>query len=267
LKKRDYRLRCNTKQNEGSAPAERDVQFQYIQALQQEFRENGQPVVSVDTKKKELIGDFKNSGRAWRQEAERVNVHDFPSQAEGRAVPYGIYDLEHNHGTVYLGDSADTAEFAVDSLADWCQSEMPERFPDANRLLVHADCGGSNANRCRLWKQQLQEKIADRLGLQVTVCHYPTGCSKWNPVEHRLFSEISKNWAGCPLRSFERMLRYIEDTRTDTGLCVKARRIRQDYSKGQRITDAQMAMLAVKHHPVCPQWNYTLRPRTENLPA
>jgi hypothetical protein len=265
LKKQHYRLRVNTKQNEGPAPQERDTQFEYLQALRQDFHNSGQPVVSVDTKKKELIGDFKNAGRAWRQEAERVNVHDFSSQADGRAVPYGIYDLTRNRGAVYLGDSADTAEFAADSLAHWCEHEMAEGYPQATRLLIHADCGGSNAHRCRLWKQQLQEKVADRFGLDVTVCHYPTGCSKWNPIEHRLFSEISKTWAGCPLRSFEVMADYIEDTSTATGLTVRAHRIRRDYHKGQQISDAQMAGLALERHPVCPQWNYTIHPRQPQM--
>jgi hypothetical protein len=267
LKKHDYRLRVNTKHNEGSSPADRDVQFQYLQAVRQDFRESGQPVVSVDTKKKELIGDFKNSGRVWRQEAERVNVHDFPSQAQGRAVPYGIYDVLRNQGTVYLGDSADTAEFAVDSVAQWCENEMPDSYPQATRLLIHADCGGSNANRCKLWKQQLQEKVADRFGLKVTVCHYPTGCSKWNPIEHRLFSEISKTWAGCPLRSFDVMAAYIQDTHTDTGLSVRVHRVRRDYQKGQQVSAEQMAALSLQHHTVCPQWNYTIQPRLKPLVA
>jgi hypothetical protein len=264
LRKRDFRLRVNTKQEEGASPAERDAQFVYLQAAREQFSSARQPVVSVDTKKKELIGNFKNAGRAWRKEAQRVNVHDFPSQAEGRAVPYGIYDLLHNQGSVYVGDSADTAEFAVDSIADWCSHQMRERFPQATSLLIHADCGGSNANRCRLWKQQLQEKIADRFRIDVTVCHYPTGCSKWNPIEHRLFSQISKSWAGCPLESFETMLGYIQDTRTDTGLTVTAHRVRRDYVKGQRVTDEQMASLAIEYHPLCPQWNYTIRPRTHS---
>lgn len=267
LQKQDYRLRVNTKQNEGPAPEDRDAQFCYIQQVQHAFRSHGQPVVSVDTKKKELIGDFKNSGRAWRQEAERVNVHDFPSQAQGRAVPYGIYDLAHNCGTVYIGDSCDTAEFAVDSLADWCEHEMQHGYPQATGLLINADCGGSNANRCKLWKQQLQEKIADRFGLDVTVCHYPSGCSKWNPIEHRLFSEISKNWAGCPLRSFELMANYIESTHTDTGLSVSARRIRRDYEKGQKVSDEQMGTIQIQYHTVCPQWNYTIRPHQRQMAA
>ncbi len=265
LKKHDYRLRVNSKQREGSSPAERDVQFQYLTDRRQAFVQAGQPVLSIDTKKKELIGDFKNAGRAWRKEAEEVNLHDFPSQAQGRAVPYGLYDIVHNCGTLYVGQSADTAAFAVDNIAHWCQHEMPERFPAASALLIHADCGGSNGNRCKLFKQQLQEKVADSFGLEVTVCHYPTGCSKWNPIEHRLFSEISKSWAGCPLRSFEQMLAYLRDTDTQTGLSVQAHRVLQDYPKGVEVSEEQMAALDLTHHAVCPQWNYTLRPRA--IPA
>jgi hypothetical protein len=199
LRKRDYRLRANVKQNEGSSPAERNLQFTYLQQQRHQFLEAGLPVVSIDTKKKELVGDFRNTGQVWCQEAPRVNVHDFPTQADGKAIPYGIYDLLHNRGTVYVGHSADTAEFAVDNLAHWWEHERPSAFAQATRLLIHADCGGSNGARCKLFKQQLQEKLADRFGIEVVVCHYPTGCSKWNPIEHRLFSEISKTWAGCPL--------------------------------------------------------------------
>ncbi len=267
LKRHDYRLRVNQKQREGSACPDRDEQFVYLHQQRDAFVAAGQPVVSVDTKKKELIGDFKNAGRAWRKEAERVNVHDFPSQAQGRAVPYGIYDLAHNCGSVYVGQSADTAAFAVDNLAHWCQTEMPERFAHATDLLIHADCGGSNAHRCKLFKQQLQEKIADRFGLCVTVCHYPTGCSKWNPIEHRLFSEISKSWAGCPLRSFDVMLDYLRDTTTETGLCVRAHRVTQDYPKGVEVSEEEMASLNLTRHKVCPQWNYTIRPRPSRIPS
>ena len=267
LKKRDYRLRVNIKAHEGTPPEQRDAQFVYLQQVREQFQEDGQPVLSIDTKKKELVGDFKNAGRIWCSSAERVNVHDFPSQGQGKAVPYGLYDLTYNLGSDYVGQSADTAEFAVDNLAHWCEHEMPRRYPGATSLLIHADCGGSNGYRCKLWKQQLQEKIADRLGLAVTVCHYPTGCSKWNPIEHRLFSEISKTWAGCPLRSFDQILHYIADTTTETGLKVVARLVTQTYQKGILVTDEIMAALNIAYHAVCPLWNYTLRPRTETQSA
>jgi hypothetical protein len=218
-------------------------------------------VISVDTKKKELVGDFKNPGQVWCQTPERVKVHDFPSEAVGRAVPYGIYDLQHNHGTVYVGQSADTPAFAVDNIAHWCRTEMPNRFPNATHLMVEADCGGSNGYRSRVWKRDLQEKVADALGLTVTVCHYPTGTSKWNPIEHRVFSEISKTWAGCPLRSFDDILHYIRDTKTETGLTVQAHLVTKTYEKGVKVPDDEMDALCIQSHDVCPQWSYTIYPR------
>jgi len=265
LKQRDYRLRVNRKNEEGKSPQERDQQFVYLQQQRQAFMTDGQPVLSVDTKKKELVGNFKNAGRAWCQEAIQVNVHDFPSQGDGKAVPYGVYDLIHNQGTVYVGQSADTAEFAVDNLAHWCEHEMPTRFPNATQLLVHADCGGSNSARSRLWKEQLQVQIADRFRLEVTVCHYPTGCSKWNPIEHRLFSEISKTWAGCPLSSFETILNYLRDTTTETGLKVVAHLVTKVYQKGLEVTNEVMAALNITPHAICPQWNYTIYPREQGV--
>jgi hypothetical protein len=265
LKQRDYRLRVNRKNDEGKSPQERDQQFVYLQQQREAFQADGQPVLSIDTKKKELVGNFKNAGRVWCQEALEVNVHDFPSQGQGKAVPYGLYDLTHNQGSVYVGQSADTAEFAVDNLAHWCEHEMPTRFPNAAKLLLHADCGGSNGARCKLWKHQLQVQIADRFGLEVTVCHYPTGCSKWNPIEHRLFSEISKTWAGCPLWSFETILDYVRDTTTQTGLKVAAYLVTKVYQKGLEVASDVMAALHITPHAVCPQWNYTIHPRGQGL--
>jgi Rhodopirellula transposase DDE domain len=267
LRKRDYRLRANVKQIEGSTPKERDQQFGYLLAQRELFLSAGLPVLSVDTKKKELVGDFKNAGRVWCQAAPAVNVHDFASQGLGKAVPYGLYDLTHNLGTVYVGQSADTAAFAVDNLAHWWQHERPAPFAQASALLLHADCGGSNGAHSKLWKQQLQEKIADRFGIEVTVCHYPTGCSKWNPIEHRLFSQISKTWAGCPLRSFEVILQYLRATTTQTGLCVVAHLVTQVYQKGIEVADEVMAALNITYHAICPQWNYTIRPRVDWMPA
>ncbi len=266
LRQHDYGLRANHKSDEGKSPLERDQQFRYLIQQRQAFMQAGQPVLSVDTKKKELVGNFKNAGRVWCEQAEVVNVHDFASQSVGKAVPYGLYDLIHNCGTVYVGQSADTAEFAVDNLAHWCEHEMPQRFDKVTRLLLHADCGGSNGARCKLFKQQLQDKIADRFGLEVTVCHYPTGCSKWNPIEHRLFSEISKTWAGCPLRSFEIVLQYLRQTTTQTGLSVAAHLVSQVYQKGLEVAQEVMATLNITYHAVCPQWNYTIQPRMQILP-
>jgi Rhodopirellula transposase DDE domain len=261
LRAQGYSLRANLKQQAGKQDPQRDTQFQYIRELRAAHLDSDQPVISVDTKKKELIGNFKNSGRIWCQEAEEVDAHDFPHDAVGRAVPYGIYDVGCNRGTVYVGQSADTPRFAVDTIADWCLTELPERFPNARRLLIEADSGGSNSARSRVWKEQLQVQIADRFGLTITVCHYPTGASKWNPVEHRLFSEISKTWAGCPLRSFEVALHYINDTRTATGLRVQAHLVSMVYQTGEKVSDEQMAALALQAHEVCPQWNYTIHPR------
>jgi hypothetical protein len=203
LRQLGYSLRVNVKKHEASAAhAERNQQFEQIEAHQQRFRTAGWPIISVDTKKKELIGNFKNTGQAWGQQPEYVNVHDFPQEALGKAIPYGIYDLRHNRGTIYVGSSADTAQFAVAALARWWKEEGQVTYPEAKQILILADSGGSNGCRLRLWKQQLQEHLSDCYGLTVVVWNSPTGCSKWNPIEHRLFSYISLNWAGCPGREF-----------------------------------------------------------------
>lgn len=262
LKQNGYSLKANAKEQASRQHPDRDQQFEHIQAQQAEHQAERQPVISVDTKKKELVGNFKNPGQIWCQQPERVNVHDFRSDALGRAVPYGLYDLQHNRGTVYVGRSADTPAFAVDNIAHWCRTELCERFPDATHLMIEADCGGSNSYRSRVWKRDLQEKVADAFGLTVTVCHYPTGASKWNPIEHRLFSEISKTWAGCPLRSFDDVLRYIRDTKTQTGLSVQAHLVTQTYERGAQAPDEEMDALSIQSHDVCPKWNYTIHPRS-----
>ncbi len=262
LRSHGYSLRANSKQHAGKQHPERDQQFEHLHAQRAEHQAAGQPVISVDTKKKELVGNFKNDGQIWCREAEVVDAHDFPQDAVGRAVPYGIYDLQHNRGTVYVGQSADTPAFAVDNIAHWCATELRERFPEATRVLIEADSGGSNSARSRVWKQDLQDKVADRFGLTVTVCHYPTGASKWNPIEHRLFSEISKTWAGCPLRSFDTVVEYLEETCTHTGLKVTAHRVPTTYSTGAKVSKVVMAKLAIQAHEVCPQWNYTIHPRS-----
>lgn len=267
LRKHDYRLRVNVKELVGKEEPERDVQFQHILAQRAGHQAAGQPTLSVDTKKKELIGNFKNSGRAWGREPERVDAHDFPSDAVGRAVPYGLYDIQHNRGIVYVGQSADTPTFAVDNIVRWCQTERLLYFPEATRLLIEADCGGSNGYRSRVWKRDLQVKVADAFGLTVTVCHYPTGASKWNLIEHRLFSEISKTWAGCPLRSYDLMLGYIRDTKTQTGLTVEAHLVTETYETGVKVPDKEMAALNIEPHDVCPRWNYTIHPRSTSSHA
>jgi hypothetical protein len=262
-----YRLPANTKQLEaGAAHPDRDQQFRDLTEQRQAFGAAGLPRISVDTKKQELIGQFKNAGRVWSQEAEPVNGHDFRQDALGRAVPYGSYDLTHNRGTVYVGRSADTPRFAVDVLARWWADEGRAAFPAASELLILADGGGSNSARSRVWKQQLQEQLCDRHGLAVTVCHYPTGCSKWNPIEHRLFGPISLTWAGHPLTTWDTLLGYLHGTITETGLTVRAALHDGTYRTGERVSDAELATLNLTRHAVCPAWNYTLRPRSPVSP-
>lgn len=262
LKKLEYSLKANVKRLTGPPHPDRDSQFKHIQAQKQAYLDAASPVISVDTKKKELIGNFQNAGRSWCTDPQEVNVHDFRQDALGRAVPYGVYDLNHNLGYVYVGNSAQTGQFAVDAIAMWWESEGRAGFAGAGKLLILADAGGSNGYRPRLWKQQLQEQLADRLGLEVTVCHYPTGASKWKPIEHRLFGPISINWAGKPLRTFETMLSYIRGTTTKTGLKLKAYLLDGHYDKGVKVSDEQMEALNLQRHEVCPNWNYTLRPRS-----
>jgi len=262
LRKNAYRLRANVKREAGAAHPDRNTQFEYLAVQRQTFLAAGQAVISVDTKKKELIGNFKNEGRAWCQEAEVVNVHDFPQDALGRAVPYGVYDVAHNRGWVGVGQSADTPEFAVAAIVSWWERQGQAAYPDATQLLVICDAGGSNGCRPRAWKQHLQERLSDRFGLEVTICHYPTGCSKWNPIEHRLFSPISLNWAGTPLRTFETLLACLRGTTTQTGLSVEAVLMEGVYATGQKVAHAVMKSLNLHRHSVCPRWNYTLQPRS-----
>jgi hypothetical protein len=265
LKGMEYALHVNAKKREaGSAHPDREAQFAHIDEQRQAFEQAGWPIISVDTKKKELIGDFKNAGQAWTPVPEAVNVHDFLNDALGRAVPYGIYDVTHNRGTVVVGQSADTPKFAVDAIAHWWDTAGAVSFPHVDQVLILADGGGSNGARPRLWKHQLQEHLCDRRGLTITVCHYPTGCSKWNPIEHRLFSQISTNWAGKPLRTWDTLLGYVRQTTTTTGLNVTAVLQGGIYATGQRVTDREMATLNLERHAVCPHWNYTLRPRKDD---
>lgn len=263
LRKLDYSLKANRKERErGSAHPERDAQFRQIEAQKAAHRVAHQPIISVDTKKKELVGDFKNAGRDWNREAEVVGVHDFPSEALGRSVPYGVYDVDRNQGYVRVGTSADTPQFAVEAIRAWWETEGMGAYGPADGMLILADGGGSNSYRSRVWKQQLQEQLCDRFGLTVTVCHYPTGCSKWNPVEHRLFGPISLNWAGHPLRTWETMLAYLRGTTNAAGLRVTAELHDAVYAKGRAVANAAMGQLNWEPHPVCPHWNYTLRPRS-----
>lgn len=261
LKELDYSLKANRKEQTGPYHPDRDRQFRYIERMKRLFMAMGHPVLSVDAKKKELIGNFKNRGQAWCRQAEIVNVHDFRHDAEGRAVPYGIYDITHNEGYVVVGTSADTSEFAVDAICMWWEDEDRPSFPDESKLLILSDAGGSDGCRFRLWKKQLQEQLADRLGIEVMVCHYPTGASKWNPIEHRLFSYISLNWAGKPLRSFETMLACIRGTTTEAGLRVRAWLLDRVYQRGIKVSNQEMKDLNLHRRAICPNWNYVIKPR------
>lgn len=261
LRKAKYSLKANAKREAGAAHPDRDRPFRYLAKQKQAFLKAGLPVISVDTKKKELIGNFKNAGRVWCQEAERVHIHDFAEDDTVRAVPYGLYDLTHNRGVVRVGTSADTPAFAVEAIAAWWQTEGQKSYPAAKQLLILADAGGSNGCHPRAWKQQVQEQLSDRFGLEITVCHYPAGCSKWNPVEYRLFSPISINWAGKPLRSLDILLSCIRATTTEAGLSVKAFLVDKVYKTGISVSDAEMNALRMHRHEVCPRWNYTFLPR------
>jgi hypothetical protein len=263
LREQQYGLRSHHKVlHTGKHHAQRDRQFQHIAEQRQDFRRRGDPRISVDTKKKELIGQFKNAGQAWRREAAKVNDHDFPGDANGRAVPYGIYDPERNTGHVCVTTSRDTPDLAVDALQDWWNANQCH-YPKAKRLLIEADGGGSNGARSRQYKKRLQE-FADASGLAVTVCHYPPGASKWNPIEHRLFSQISATWAGYVLSSLLVLLGFIRRTTTATGLTVTATYFHRTYPTGVKVSKADFKALNLTRHEVCPQWNYTIRPRPKN---
>jgi hypothetical protein len=261
LRELGYNLRVNVKRITGPYHPDRDRQFRYIAALIAQFQDAGLPILSVDTKKKELVGNFGSSGQVWGTAADEVNAHDFLTDAQYRAVPYGLYDVLANQGHVVVGTSADTPAFAADALACWWVRCGCKRYRDAGELLILADSGGSNGCRPRLWKQRLQV-LADWYGLELTVCHYPRGASKWNPVEHRLFSHISRNWAGVPLRSPELLLSLLRGTRTAAGLKVTAEWLERKYQRGVAVSDGEMAELNIEHHATCPRWNYTIRPHT-----
>ena len=260
LKKMGFRLRVNHKKLSGASAQDRDAQFMRIAEVRERFGARGLPLISIDTKKRELVGCFKNAGAAWGHKPVLVNDHDFRSDAIGIAIPYGVYDLLANRGTVFVGTTYDTAEFAVECVANWWRTEGQQRHRNARHLAILADGGGSNAARSRAWKYGLQTRLCNRYGIAVTVAHYPPGASKWNPIEHRLFSEITKNWAGCPLESYQTILNRIRTTTTSTGLRVQAHLVETSYDKGVKITDHQMHELAITKDAVLPMWNYTLRP-------
>jgi hypothetical protein len=255
-----YSLRVNHKKLPADVSPDRNDQFLYLGDLRQSFQRRGLPTISVDTKKRELVGNFKNPGARWDLSPRWVNDHDFRSDSTGVAIPYGIYDLLANRGSVTVGVSHDTSAFAAHAIARWWSQEGSVRYPRSRQLLILSDTGGSNGARRRAWKTELQSQLADSLGLTLTVAHYPTGASKWNPIEHRLFSEISKNWAGEPLDSYQKILNFIRATRTHTGLSVTAHLDRRQYPTGIEPTPQQLQSLRLKPHEVLPKWNYTISP-------
>jgi hypothetical protein len=263
LRRMEYSLQANRKAREGASPVDRDRQFRYLNETAKQFLARGEPVISVDTKKKERVGNFKNPGQKWRKkgQAPQVNIHDFPSLAQGTAIPYGAYDVYRNEGMVNVGMTHDTAEFAVESIRRWWRQFGKRHYPRAKRLFLCADSGGSNGNRNRAWKYYLQA-FTDETGLEVVVGHYPPGASKWNKIEHRMFSFISLNWKGEPLVSFETVVHMISGTKTSKGLQVKAMLDQGHYETGIKITDQQMRDLNLLPHEQNPEWNYSILPRT-----
>jgi transposase len=257
-----YSLQANAKTREGRQHPDRDAQFEHINATVATALASGEPVISVDTKKKELVGDFRNGGREWRPRGEPVEVrtHDFKDPELGKAIPYGVYDLANDEGWVSVGIDHDTAQFAVASIEGWWEDLGCRRFPKARTLTITADCGGSNGNRTRLWKTELQ-RLADRTGLRVRVAHFPPATSKWNKVEHRLFSFITINWRGKPLISREVIIDLIASTTTQAGLKVYARLDERAYADKIKVSDAQLAAVQLEGDPFHPEWNYTIKPR------
>lgn len=260
LRKMGYSLQAAKRRQAGAEHPDRDKQFKHIAALKAQFLGQTLPVISIDTKKKELIGDYQPEGKTWRMQPIEVEDSFFASYAKCIAVPFGIYDVAKNAGYVTVGISGNTAEFAVNCLVSWWKHHGRSAYPSADRLLILADGGGSNGYNLRAWKVDLQEKLCDAFGLRVTLCHYPPACSKWNPIEYRLFSQISLNWAGEPLRNLDVMLGFIRGTTTIAGLKVEAYLDERIYRNGRRVTDDKLRGLALSEDSICPRWNYTLAP-------
>jgi hypothetical protein len=257
-----YSLQSNRKSSEGAQHPDRNEQFEFINLLVEENLQAGNPVISVDAKKKELVGNFKNAGQEWRPQGnpEKVNVYDFLTLAEGRATPYGIYDIGKNAGWVNVGTDKDTAAFAVESIRRWWNDIGQDSYPEATQLVITADGGGSNGSRVRLWKTQLQD-FCNEIEIPIVVSHLPPGTSKWNKIEHRLFSFVSMNWRGKPLTSYETILNLISSTTTEKGLTVRAAIDLNKYPKGIKVSNAQMRMIDISRHQFHGEWNYTLRPQ------
>ena len=262
LKKEKYSLKANRRSKEGKSSPERDEQFKRINQKVEEFKIKKEPVISVDTKKKELVGNFKNSGKKWgkKGEFEEVNVYDFPSLAEGKAIPYGTYDVHKNKGFVNVGISSDTGEFAVESIKRWWDFNGKNDYPKAKEILICADGGGSNGSRNKSWKFYLQ-KFSNKMKLKITVCHYPPGTSKWNKIEHRMFSFISMNWRAQPLINYETVISLINGTKTKKGLTIKAKLDKRIYQKEKKFSDDEMTKLNLRYHEINPKWNYVITPQ------
>lgn len=262
LQNMDYNLQANRKTKEGKDHPDRDAQFRYINEQAMAALKRKTPVISVDTKKKELVGDYKNPGQEWRKAGKPINVqvHDFPDPKVGKAVPYGVYDIYDNKGWVNVGTSADTAEFAVQSIRYWWRRMGKARYPKTKELLICADSGGSNGYRSHLWKLELQ-KLADQEKLKISVCHFPPGTSKWNKVEHKLFSFITMNWRGKPLVSYRTIVKLIAATTSTTGLTVKVRLDKKQYQKGLKVSAEILDRLSIQKHDFHGEWNYTITPR------
>jgi transposase len=258
----EYSLQGNRKNKEGKNHPDRDTQFKYINKIVKRFLRNKFPVISVDTKKKELVGNYKNPGREWKYKnnPEEVNSHDFPDKKIPKAVPYGVYDIGNNSGWINIGISSDTAEFAVDSIKYWWRKIGRKRYSKSNKLLICADAGGSNGYRSRLWKKTLQE-FCDSEKIQISICHFPPGTSKWNKIEHRLFSFISINWRGKPLLTYQTIINLITSTKTKTGLIVQARLNKKIYKKGIKVSKKEMQCLNIIKDKFHGEWNYTIKPR------
>ena len=261
LKEQNFNLQANRKTREGDSHPDRDAQFRYINDQVLRFQRRGQPVVSVDTKKKELVGQYKNVGREWLPKGQPVEVlvHDFPDPKMKKAIPYGVYDVTHNEGWVSLGIDHDTARFAAATIRRWWKKMGKRRYPNAKKLLITADCGGSNSSRTRLWKVALQ-KLADQLGLRLEVCHFPPGTSKWNKIEHRMFCHITQNWRGRPLVSYAAIVQLIGSTKTDRGLRIRAEVDENEYPTKEKITPEQMARVRLRPATFHGEWNYAVLP-------
>jgi len=262
LGKLGFSLQANRKTREGKDNPDRDSQFRYIATMVKQFFKSKNPVISVDTKKKENIGNYKNNGQEYQQKGKpcEVNTHDFPNKKSGKVAPYGVYDIGKNKGWVSVGISRDTAQFAVNTIRAWWYSIGKKQYSKADKLMITADCGGSNGNRVRLWKRELQF-LANETGIAITVCHFPPGTSKWNKIEHRMFSYISKNWRGRPLITRETVVQLISNTTTKTGLKIKAILDSNTYEKGIKISDKEFRTLCIEKHAFHGEWNYSVKPQ------